>query len=349
MLNRLKKIRIILLALILVLNSLCLTSCNENLSNKVDLADNQFLDASNRVITIRKNSDKVTAASVYAVSVPFFVALKMTDRVKAVNTKSKFWLEADENLAKADNVGRGIVDIEKLAKVNPTCLVHRLNDEKTIEIVNQFGVDVLCIRVENVDDVINTLDVMGKYFGASDEANRVINYINEKFNKIDNIVKNIDDSEKKTAILMGGSIGRVAGSDMLQSFMIQKAGGICKIEETRNNNWIDIGLERIFEYNPDFIFLTSSTRLDYDEEDILNDKAWSGMNAIKSKNVYQIPSRADTWDMPGISCVIGTMYMLHKMYPNYFSKEELKKEIDEYYLLMFNKTFDEKYLGYSLD
>ena len=37
------------------------------------------------------------------------------------------------------------------------------------------------------------------------------------------------------------------------------------------------------------------------------------------------------------------------MYPEYFSKEELVEEINEYYTLMFDKTFDEKNLGYTLE
>ena len=52
--------------------------------------------------------------------------------------------------------------------------------------------------------------------------------------------------------------------------------------------------------------------------------------------------------MPGISCVLGTMYMLWRMYPDYFSADELQKQIDEYYTFMFGKTYDFAYLGYDL-
>ena len=340
---KLKKIVCMLLA-----SSMLLTSCNI-VSSKQEPDSNVIIDATNNRLSIKENADTLTVASVYAVTVPFFSALKMTDRIKAVNTKSKFWKEADEYLDKADTVGKGTVDLEKLAKIHPSCLVHRANDKKTVEAVKKLGIDVLCIRVENVDDVIYTLDIMGEYFGRENEASEVIDYIKNKFDKIDNIVKNIKEEDKKTAIIMGGTLGRVAGNDMLQSFMINKAGGYCKVEEKIDNNWVDIGVERIFEYNPDFIFMTSSTSLDYDEDELLNSSTWSAMNAIKNGQIYRIPSKIDSWDMPGISCVIGTMYMLYKMYPEYFSKEELQKEIDEYYNLMFGKTFGENYLGYTLE
>ena len=347
--NKIKIIkRIISWLIILSILSMHLISCSDNISIKEN-STNIIIDASNNNLSIKENASEITAASVYAVAVPFFSALKMTDRVKAVNTKSKFWKDVDINLRNADTVGKGVVNIEKLAKINPTCLVHRSNDKSTVDQVKKLGIDVLCIKVENVDDIINTLNLMGKYFGEEENAKKTIDYIENEFEKIDNIVKNIPDDKRKTAIVMGGSLGRVAGIDMLQSFMIEKAGGICKVEEAKDHNWVDIGVEKIFMYNPDFIFLTSSSSLDYDVDEIYESETWRAMNASINKNIYNIPSKLDSWDMPGISCVIGTMYMLYKMYPEYFSKEELVEEINEYYTLMFDKTFDEKYLGYTLE
>ena len=341
-----KKIISIILVLSIILVNV---SCNNKRNINIDLKENQIIDAIGNVIDIKDNANELTVASVYAVSVPFFSALKMTDRVKAINVKSKFWKDVDKNLEKADTVGKGVVDLEKLAKINPSCLVHRSNDKNTVDQVKKLGIDVLCIKVENVDDIINTFNLLGKYFGAEDEANKTKKYIEDKFKKIDDIVKNIPDDKKKTAIVMGGNLGRVAGKDMLQSFMIEKAGGICKVEEAKDHNWVDIGVEKIFKYNPDFLFLTSSSSLDYDVDDIYESEVWRAMNASINKNVFNIPSKLDSWDMPGISCVIGTMYMLYKMYPEYFSEEELENEIDEYYTLMFDKTFDNEYLGFSLE
>lgn len=333
---------------VFIVFNLFLVSCNTNNIRK-NLSENEFYDASNNILKIKENADELTVASVYAVSVPFFSALKMTDRIKAINTKSKFWKDIDRNIENADTVGRGTVDLEKLAKIRPDCLVHNAYDKTTVEAVQKLGIDVFCIKAENLDDIINTLGLMGKYFGKSKEADYIITYIKNKFDKIDNIVKSIKEEDKKTAILMGGTLGRIAGANALQSFMIERAGGICKIDESKNSNWVDIGVERIFEYNPDYLFITSSAVLDYDREELFKSPTWSGMAAIKNKNVFNMPAKIDSWDMPGISCVIGTMYILYKMYPTYFSRDELEKEIDEYYMMMFNRTFDKNYLGYTLD
>jgi len=302
----------------------------------------KITDGAGRVIEMTTDPKEATIASVYAVAVPFFCALGISDRVLAVNVKSNFWKIADENLALAGTVGRGVVDLEKLAGYSPTALVHRSNDPETIEAVNKLGIDTICITVENVDDIKATLDMLGTYFGAEDKAKEAKEWIESKFEYIKGIVDQIPLSERKTALLMGGELGRVAGSDMLQSWMIEQAGGIPVVVEGQNHNWINIGVEKIFGYDPDVIFCTSSTARSYTTEEILSDKAWSALKAVENEEICIIPSKNDSWDMPGISCILGTFYMLREMYPDYFSVEDFEDEVDSYYRFMFGRCFDDE-------
>ena len=310
--------------------------------------ENQVLDGAGIIKDLPADPSSATIASVYAVSVPFIVALGLSDRTVAVNPKTKFWTKADEKLSKK-SVGRGVVDLEVLASLDPTVLIHRSNDPETVKAVENLGVSVLCITVENMDDIESTLTMMGKYFGVSERAEEVIAWEKGKFDYVKSIVDKIPEAERKKALLMGGELGRVSGNDMLQSWMIEQAGGICVVDEGEDHNWINVGVEKVFAWNPDYIFCTSSTALEYDESDMANDPAWSAVQAVKDGNIYTIPAKTDSWDIPGLSCVIGTMYMLHTMYPEYFTAEELQEEVDEYYTFMFGKTFSGDEIGYTLE
>lgn len=342
-----KKAISLLLALAL---ALALCGCATGSGSAASSGKNTVTDASGAVLAIPENNTETTIASVYAVSVPFIVALGLSGRVKAINVKSKFWTENVDALGKAGSVGRGVVDLEALAKLSPVVLMHRSNDPKTVEAVSALGIDVLCIKAENLDDIKSTLTLMGKYFGVSDRADVVNQWMDTKFAYIDSIVKTIPEDKRVTALTMGGELGRVAGGDMLQSWMIKKAGGKCVADGVgKDHNWFDVGVETIFEWNPDFLFCTGSTALDYSVDGLYEDSSWSSVNAVKNGCVYRIPATYDAWDMPGISCVIGTMYMLHEMYPDYFSAEELQTQIDDYYTFMFGRTFDAAYLGYDLE
>ena len=336
----------LLLALALVL-SLC--ACGKKEAAPVTAGEGQIIDGAGRILDIPEEPEKATIASVYAVSVPLITALRLNDRVLAINTKSKFWTEADADLAKAGTVGRGKVDLEKLAEYAPTVLIHRSNDKETVEAVEKLGIDVLCITVENMDDYRTTLRMMGQYFGAEDRAEEVIAWMDAKFDLIAQKAAQIPEEEKVTALLMGGEPGRVSGSDMLQTWMIEQAGGIPVADQGKDHNWIDVGVETVFQWNPEFLFCTSSTGLEYSVEGLMSDSAWSAVEAIKRGNVFPMPTKLDSWDMPGLSCVLGTMYMMHKMYPALFSAEELQTQADEYYTFMFGRNFDAEYLGYSLE
>ncbi len=341
-----------LTALLLCIAFACiLCACAQDAKGKAaELPENSVTDASGAVLAIPQDGAETTIASVYAISVPFIVALRLDEQVVAINYKSKFWGDNVPALGQAGSVGRGVVDMEALATYAPGVLIHRANDPQTVEAVKGMGVAVLCIQAENMDTITGTLELMGEYFGVEDRAAEVTAWMQGKFDKIDGIVQKIPEEERVTAVVMGGELGKVAGGDMLQSWMIEKAGGTCAAADVENNsNWANVGVETLFQWNPDHLFCTSSAVLDYTAEELMADPAWRKMAAVQAGDVAIVPAKIDTWDMPGIACVPGTFWMLHQMYPEYFGADELQAEIDEYYTLMFGRTFDAEYLSYSLD
>lgn len=338
---------------IALLLSLCLflSACGTAAGTAAPQADaNTVIDGAGRALTIPEDIDDYSISSVYAVAVPFIVALGLTDRVAAINVKSNFWKDANEDLSNAGTVGRGVADLEALAKLSPTVLIHRSNDPKTVEAVEgKLGIEVFCITVEDLDDINTTLTDLGRYFHKEDRVEEVCSWIDSKFAWMNELTADIPEDQRKTALLMGGELGRVAGEDMLQSWMIEQAGGICVVDQGEDHDWINVGVETVLSWNPDYLFLTSSTGLDYDPEALPEDPVWSGMTAMQDSHVYQIPARLDSWDMPGISCVLGTMYMLHCMYPELLDAETFQAQVDEYYELMFGRTYSADELGYELD
>ncbi|MCL1830551.1 MAG: ABC transporter substrate-binding protein [Oscillospiraceae bacterium] len=302
------------------------------------------------------DKEEVTIASAYAVAVPFIVALELSDNTLAINYKSLFWEENVEGLAKAGSIGRGVVDMELLAKYAPDVVIHRSNDPNTVTAIDEkLGIPVISIQVETVHEIIATLDLLGRYCHKEQRAQEVKEYMTEKFIMIEELASQIPEANRCSALVFGSKIGVVAGGDMLQSWMLELAGGISLasgVEEYFTGDtpsaWANIGTETIFEMNPDVIFCTSSSVLNYTIDQLIEDPSWSSLEAIKTKRIYQIPANWDSWDLPGIGCVIGTMWMLYKLYPELITAEQLQTEIDEYYMFMFNKTFDKDYLGYEL-
>jgi len=347
-----KRVQTLISCLLCFCIILSLAGCT-NGGNGNDIApgtEGTVTDGSGAVLVIPADREGLTIASVYAVAVPFIAALDLSDQVVAVNVRSRFWTDHIAGLAAAGTVGRGRVDLEGLAALAPDILIHRANDPLTVEAVTgQVGVPVMQILVESYDDIMHTLTMMGEFFGREERALEVMAYISQRFIMIDEIVAGIPEEERVTALMMGGTLGRIAGGDMLQSWMIRRAGGICVAAATGNNHhWLDIGMETIFDWDPDILFLTSSAVLDYTVDSILRDPTLHVLTSVGNGSVYLMPARIDSWDIPGISFTIGTMYMLHRMYPDHFSAEQLQAEIDYYYMFMFGQTFDSDFLGFTL-
>jgi len=330
----------------LVLFVLLTTSCvkTNNIKKKI-YQDDYIVDAAGERVYLLEDPTKATVVSSYAVVAPFLQALEITDRVLAINVKKYFTKQNDKYLKNASYCGAGIPDLEMLAKLNPTVYIHRSNDADSIRKVKELGIDCIQITVENMEDCKNTLLMLGKYFGVLDRANEVIEYIDSEFEFIDGVVENIDNSNKHTAICMGSELGRVSGADMIQSWMINKAGGVSLVEEYSDHDWINIGKEKICTYNPEYVFITSSSSKNYGISDFAT-KGLSTIAATINNNIYQIPAINDSWDMPGISPILGTLFMIRTMYPNLISDEEYNEHIDNYYTLMFGRTFTNVELGY---
>ena len=341
-----KRLIALILCLLMVLSAAACGSANEK---DAAPAGKTVTDGAGRELPVPENGSEQKIASVYGTAVPFIVAAGVSDQVVAINCKSNFWKKAVEPLNAAGTVGKGVVDLEALAASGATVLIHRSNDMKTVEAVDKLGIQTLCITAEDMDGIYATLRLIGEYFGKTERAQEVIDWMDGKFAKIDEILSAVPASERPTALVLGGEKGRVAGNDMIQSWMVEKAGGICVADVGEDHNWITVGEETVLGWNPEYMFCTSSASLDYTVDELMEDAAWSAMQCVLDEHIAVIPSKLDTWDMPGIAIVPGTFWMLHQMYPELFGVDELQAEIDEYYNFMFGQSFDAEYLGYVIE
>ena len=79
-----KRITALLLILAMLLS---FSACAKDGGKEGSKENGYITDANGREISLTDDPSSATAASVYAVSTPFFVALKITDRVLAINVK----------------------------------------------------------------------------------------------------------------------------------------------------------------------------------------------------------------------------------------------------------------------
>lgn len=301
------------------------------------------VDQAGRIVTVPKDYDSI--ALCYRVVIRFLLSLDQGDKIKGIGKSEEFLEVLEPGLKDCVDVGKGVADIEALAELNPDIFFHKSHDVETLEAVEELGIPSVGIDVETPEEMIVALDLLGKVCGQQEKAQQLIDYYDKKL--ADAEEKTASLKEKKTAVIMGSSIGKVADASMLQGEMIERAGGINAAAEINASElWPTAGTEQIFAWNPDYIFITGSEGAVYTAEDIMNDPAWSEMEAVKNKHIYVMPAVVDSWEFPGVVSTLGIDYMMHIMYPELMSDEELVQNVDDFYQLSYGRTFDRNYLGY---
>lgn len=302
-----------------------------------------IVDQAGREVTVGKEIDSI--ALCYRVVIRFLLSLDQGDKITGIGKTEDFLEELQPSLKECADVGKGVADIEALAELKPDLFFHKASDVETLEAVEEIGIPAVGIEIETPEDMLTALDLMGKVCGAEEKADALRKYYNDRLGSIAEMTSVIDN--KKSAVIMGSSIGKVADGTMLQGEMIERAGGInCAAELEATELWPSAGAEQIFAWNPEYIFITNSESASYTVDDILKDPAWSEIEAVKNRHVYVMPAEKDSWEFPGIVSVLGIEYMIRVMYPQLLSDDEFEADVDELYELSYGRTFDRSELGY---
>ena len=61
----------------------------------------------------------------------------------------------------------------------------------------------------------------------------------------------------------------------------------------------------------------------------------------ENKNVYQLPSKAEAWDSPVPSGILGAVWLANVLHPEQFSQEACEALIDEYYETFYGFTYSQ--------
>lgn len=303
------------------------------------------VDQAGREVTVKK--DPKSIALCYRVAIRFLLSIDQGDKIKGIGKSEEFLEELQPSLRDCVDVGKGVADIEALAQLDPDLFIHKASDPETLDAVEKVGIPAVGIEVETPEDMMVALDLLGKVCGAEEKAGALRDYYETRIDEIDDKVSKLDEAAIPRAIVMGSSPGKVADGSMLQGEMLRRAGGTnCAGDMEATELWPTAGIEQIFKWNPEYIFVTGSEGAVYSADDILNDPAWSEIAAVKKKQVFDIPAKEDSWEFPGPVSVLGIYYMMHVMHPELESDKALEDEVDEFYELAYGKNFTREELGY---
>ena len=130
-----------------------------------------------------------------------------------------------------------------------------------------------------------------------------------------------------------------AGSAMYQSDMIRLAGGNNVAAEIMDTYWVEVSYEQLLAWDPEYIILASDA--DYSVDDVLADENLAACTAIANGNVYQMPDKAEAWDSPGPSGILGAVWLSGVLHPDLCTETECNALINEYYETFYDFVYNE--------
>ena len=211
----------------------------------------------------------------------------------------------------------------------------------------------LCSALQKANVKTLPLKIKIANYNSKEVLKYWLNEINKHFDikeKSDKIIADIDKIEKQNAqILKGIKPIRAMIMSIYQNkiivgafgdYLLQNSGGVDIFKGVWNlNNGGVVNIEEIYRLNPEVIYLTNFTPAQ--PEDLINNKKWQGIDAIKNKRVYKLPLATYRPYAPNLDVAPVLLYLAKTNYPEHFKdiepKNEFKRHFKEFYGLDLNE------------
>lgn len=257
-------------------------------------------------------------------------------------------------------------DAELILKANPQVIFwsgYATSKGSAEKLQQKTGIPTITIKsgelgVEN-EEIYKTLKVIGKVLNKEKRAKELVDYIENNMQELKNRIE-VVEMNKRPKVYVGGlsfNGSRGLGSTRVNfaPFLLTKAENVVQNlgydkDYTRP---LTIDLEKLIEWNPDYIFIDSDGWLLAQEEIKQRKSLYANLKAFREGNVYVIPryiNNSTSYDY----ALIDAWYVAKVLYPEQFKDinidEKAKDILEKFYQKKIDlKKFDLVFQKIELD
>ena len=292
-----------------------------------------------REVVIEEEPQKLVSG--YYISTSLLIALDLDEKLVGIEAKADkraiYKLAAPE-LIELPNVGTAKeFDLEGCAALEPDLVILPIKLKSAVETLEGLGIDVLLVNPENQELLTEMINMIATATNTEDKAEQLLGFTATQESYL---AQTLAGAETPGVYLAGNSsMLSTAGNAMYQSDMIRLAGGINVAAEIEDTYWVEIDYEQLLTWNPEYIILASDAT--YTVEDVLADPNLANCAAVVSGNVYQLPNKAEAWDSPVPSGILGALWLANILHSDSLSDADCAAKIDAYYETFYNFTYSE--------
>jgi len=243
-----------------------------------------IIDDIGRTVTISKTPERIVSLASSATETLY--ALGAGDKLVGRDKYSKY----PEEVKNVQEVGSGSSpNLEMIIGLQPDVLFAWPYSRNAI-ISLEDKMPVIYIDPRSVDDVLDTIRMIGLVTGKSSEAENLIAEMQNKIDAITDVTKELNKTQRPLVYYELGTPMKTTGPGTFTNELIFMAGGI-NLAADEPVRYPLLSSEYIIERNPDVIIIVSYGA---SIEEVKNRDGWENINAVKNDRVYKIDTNLVT-------------------------------------------------------
>lgn len=233
------------------------------------------------------------------------------------NTDYCDYPEAAKSIQKVGGYSADSISVETIVSLKPDLvLAESLIQTATVDALVQANLPVFVSSASSYEDVFNNIIQAGKFTGHDQEAQELINSMNERIEKVQEKVKDIPEADRpKVFWEVWDEPLMTVGPNTFLDRLIREAGGI-NIFSDALVDYPSISAEEVIKRNPDFIMGPGTMSEQLDTEKLATQPGWENVNAIAKEQIVLLDDNISS--RPGPRIVDAIELIAKALYPDLF-------------------------------
>lgn len=285
-------------------------------------------DAAGREVTIEEEPE--TLVSGYYITTSMMIALGQQDKLVGIEAKAKsrpIYSAAAPELLELPNVGSAKeFDLEGCAALEADLVILPLRLKEAAQTLTDLGLTVLTVNPESLEELDETIALLGAATGAADEAQALLDYNRETQAFLARV---LEGAARPRVYLAGnGSYLNTAGSEMYQNTLIELGGGENVAAGLTDPYWSDVSYEQLLSWDPEVIIVVPGA--DYSVSDLTSDPQLAQLTAVQNGAVY-VMEGLESWDSPVPSALVGSRWVASTLHGDLYPLENFTADMADFY------------------
>ncbi len=232
------------------------------------------------------------------------------------------------------------VNAEQLMQLKPDTIISSRSADECDQLQQTTGIPVIGVSYQNQlfsNGIYDSISCVGEALDTQDHAQSVISKMKEWKQDLDNRIASVPQ-DSKPSVYVGainyrgkkswtGTYAHYTPTDILQANNVA--------DSTGQDGAIDVSLEQIGQWDPDYIFLDAANSDVIDQDYENNPDFFSNLSATRSGNLYTQPSYNFNGTNVGTG-ICDTYFIGATIYPDAFSDINLDDKYREIYTTMLD-------------